>query len=137
MNKQIKCKKAKFWLEDGVLFCKFISSECKKQFSEEFLEEYLRAITTLSDGMYYPLLVDLRQLNDHYALSVVRILAFNPEIKSEILSKSFVVNSYFVQVLLILLRGIQDPVIPNKIFTNYDSAFAYSLGINHNFNAVS
>ncbi|WP_308993204.1 hypothetical protein QLS71_008235 [Mariniflexile litorale] len=137
MVKQIKCKKAKFWLKEGVLFCRFIRGECKKEFSQEFLDEHIKAITTLSNGRYYPLLIDLRQLNENYAFSVVKIIANNPELKSVILSKSFVVNSCFVQFVLVVLKRIDDPVIPNKVFRNYDTAIEYSLETNHFFNAIN
>ena len=137
MRQQIKCKKAKFWILEGVLFCKFIVGEYEKGFSDEFLDDYLNAITTLSDGKFFPLIIDLRELNEDCALSIVRTIATNSKIKSSVLSKSFVVNTYFIQLVLIVLRGIQDPEIPNKIFSSYSKAVAYSLSINQSFNAVS
>tara|TARA_R110002050_G_scaffold94765_2_gene197257 strand:+ start:126798 stop:127211 length:414 start_codon:yes stop_codon:yes gene_type:complete len=135
MSDQIKCRKAKFWLEDGVLFCEFILKECKNEFSEDFIEDYLNVIATLSDGRYFPLLIDLRQLNNNYAFSVVKILAKNPELKLAILSKSFVVNSFLIQFVFNVLKMVQDPIIPNKIFRSYKSAVKYSLETNYIFNA--
>lgn len=135
MGNHIKCRKAKFWLEEGILFCKFIKGYCKKEFREEFLEEYIIAITELSAGSYFPLLIDLRKLTEKEAFAVIKSIANNPELKSAILSKAFVVNSFFVQFTLLVLRRIHDPIIPNKIFTSYNNAIAYSLETNHLFNA--
>ena len=134
MGNQIKCRKAKFRLEGGILFCEFMPEECKNEFSEDFIEEFLNAIARLSNGGYYPMLIDLRQLNDKYAFSVVKLLSKNPELKLAILSKSFLVNSFLLQIGLIILKGVQDPVIPNKIFRSYESAVKYSLETNYFFN---
>ena len=135
MSNQIKCRKAKFWLEDGILFCEFIPEECKNEFCDDFIEDYLYAVDTLSNGRYFPLLIDLRQLKDNFAFSVVKLLAKNPELKLAILSKSFVVNSFFLQLALIILKGVQDPVIPNKIFRSYVNAVKYSQETNYIFNS--
>lgn len=134
MSNQIKCETAKFWIEDDVIFCKFIGKKCRKEFDEDFLEEYLKAIITLSNGKYFPLLIDLRELNDNYVFPVVRILAKHPDLKSAILSKSFVVNSCFLQFVLIALRRVHDSIIPNRIFTSYEKAIEYSLETNQIFN---
>lgn len=135
MGAKIKCRKAKFWLEDGILFCKFIPKKCSNEFREDFIEEYLKAIATLSNGGYFPIIIDLRKLNDSYALSVIRLLSKNQELKLAILSKSFLVNSVFLQVLLSVLNIAQDPIIPNKIFRNYESAIKYSSETNYIFNS--
>ena len=92
----MKCNNVEFWFEKGVLFCRFETGECQKVFNEEFLEEFLNTISTLSNGGYFPLLLDLRQLKRKYAFSLIKIIAQNPELKSALLSKSFVVNSYVV-----------------------------------------
>jgi hypothetical protein len=134
MSNLIKCKKAEFWLEEGVLFCEFIPEECKNDFKQEFIKDFLKSIATLSNGRYFPLLIDLRQLNDKLAFSVVKLLTKNPELKSLILSKSFVVNSFFLQFGLIVLKGVQNPIIPNKIFRSYENAVKYSLETNYIFN---
>jgi hypothetical protein len=135
MDGQIKCKKAIFRIEDHVLYCEFISKKCSKEFKENHLEKYLKAIATMSNGRYYPLLIDLRDFNVAFIFSVVRVLAKNQELKSIILSKSFVVNSSFLQFVFILFMRINDPVIPNKIFTNYHKAIRYSLETNQVYNA--
>lgn len=135
MNNPIKCRKAKFWLEDGVLFCVFIPKECDNEFKDDFIEDFLKAIALLSNGSYYPLLIDLRQLSNANAFSVVKILSKSPELKSAILSKSFVVNSYFMQFMILVCKRIHDPVIPNKVFKSYDNAIKYSLETNYVFNA--
>lgn len=134
MSHIIRCRKAKFWIEDGVLYCKFIAKKCKNKFSDDFIEDYLDAITLLSNGRYYPLLIDLRKLNNNYAFSVIKILAKNPALKLAILSKSFVVKSYLIQFILIVLKVIQDPIIPNKVFRNYKKAVKYSQRTNFIFN---
>lgn len=131
----MKCDKTNFWFEKGVLFCRFEGDECKKVFNDEFLVEFFNKISTLSKGGYYPLLLDLRQLKQKYACSLIKIIANNPELKTALLSKSFVVSSYFVQFSLIASRKIHDPIIPNKVFTDYDKAIAYSTETNYIFNA--
>lgn len=135
MSNQLICKKAKFWLKDGVLYCVFIPKECEDEFKTDFLEDFLKAVATLSKGSYFPLLIDLRQLKNANAFSVVKTLSKNPELKSAILSKSFVVNTFFLQVALIVFKRIYDPVIPNKIFKSYDNAIKYSLETNYIFNS--
>lgn len=134
MGNPIKCRKAKFWLEDGILFCEFITEECRNEFSEDFIEDFLKAIARLSNGGYFPMLIDLRQLNGKYVFSVVKLLSKNRELKLAILSKSFLVNSFLLQIGLIILKGIEDPVIPNKIFRSYENAVKYSLETNYIFN---
>ena len=134
MCNSVKCKKAKFWLEDGVLFCVFIPKECDNEFKEDFLEDFLNAVGLLSNGGYYPLLIDLRQLSNANAFTVVKILAKNPELKLAILSKSFVVNSFFMQFMILICKRIHDPVIPNKVFKSYENALKYSLETNYVFN---
>ena len=134
MSNQIKCRRAKFWLDNGILFCEFIPKECKNEFSEDFIEDYLEAIATLSDGGYFPLLIDLRHLNNKYTFSVVKFLAKNPDLKSAILSKSFVIKSFLIQFILIVMKIVQDPIIPNKVFRSYQKAVKYSLETNYIFN---
>lgn len=134
MSNPVKCRKANFWLEDGVLYCEFIPQECKGKFKKDFLEDLLNAIANLSKGSYFPLLLDLRQLNNTSALSVVKIIAKNPVLKSAILSKSFVVKSFFLQFILVVCKRIQDPVIPNKVFKSYENAVKYSEETNYIFN---
>jgi len=134
MSNLVKCKKAEFWLEEGVLFCELIPEKCKNDFEQDFIDDILKAIATLSNGRYFPLIIDLRQLNDKLAFSVVKLLTKNPELKSLILSKSFVVNSFFLQFVLIVLKGVQNPIIPNKIFRSYENAVKYSLETNYIFN---
>ena len=134
MGNKIKCRKAKFWLEDEILFCEFNSKKCKNEFNEDFIEDYLEAIATLSDGKYFPLLIDLRQLNSKYTFSVVKTLAKNSDLKSAILSKSFMIKSFFIQFKLIVMKIIQDPIIPNKVFRSYQKAVKYSLETNYIFN---
>lgn len=135
MDKIIKCRKAKFWLNDGVLFCEFIPKQCKKEFNEDFLKDYLNAIDTLSNGRYFPLLIDLRKLDNSFVFPVVKVLSKNPELKSAILSKSFVVSSFLTQLEINLFKFIHDPIIPNKVFVSYKKAVNYSLKTNNIFNA--
>ncbi|WP_100611021.1 DUF7793 family protein [Confluentibacter lentus] len=135
MCNKIKCKKAKFWIEDGVLICEFSDDNCIKKFSEYFSEEYLKAITKLSNGGYFPLLIDLRKLDKNYAFSIALILSKRPELKLAILSKSFVVNSYFLKFVLTIFGRIYDSIIPNRIFMNYNKAIEYSLETHQNFYA--
>lgn len=135
MNEQIKCKHIELWKKDGVLFSKFMRKNGKKEFSKNCLAEYLNAITTLSNGRYLPLIIDLRKLKDKNVFSLIEILAKDPNLKSAILSKSFIINSRFLHFILVVLRMVHDPIIPNKVFISDKSAMAYSLKTNHIFNA--
>ncbi|MEP3838138.1 MAG: hypothetical protein ABJM36_10840 [Algibacter sp.] len=137
MSKPIKCNKTIIWLEENILFCKFIGDECNNtKFSKDCLEEYIRVITEISDGSYFPLVIDLKQLKNNYALSVIKTMANHLEFRSAILSKSFVVNSFYVQFAFIASKVIQDPVAPNKVFLSYNKAVAFSLETNQSFNAL-
>lgn len=117
-----------------VYYARFLHEECRNEFSEDFIEDFLKAIARLSNGGYFPMLIDLRQLNGKYVFSVVKLLSKNRELKLAILSKSFLVNSFLLQIGLIILKGIEDPVIPNKIFRSYENAVKYSLETNYIFN---
>lgn len=134
MSNIIIDNKAKFWIHDGVIFCEFIPAKYSNVFSKEFFHNYLNAIHTLSKGGYFPLLVDLRRLSDNIVYPIIKFLCKSPELKSVILSKSFVVSSNSMQFGLIALRMAQDPVIPNKIYRSYDKAVKYSLKTNNFFN---
>lgn len=137
MTKQIQLDRVKFWRDNGVLFCKVQNSDNGQVIKKDNINDYIKAITTLSNGEYYPLLIDFRDVDNKDTISQVRLLANNTELKSVILSKSFVVNSAFMQFMLVVLHGIYDPIIPNKVFKNFENAFQYSVEINQIFNAHS
>ncbi|SFC84836.1 hypothetical protein [Algibacter pectinivorans] len=137
MENNKKCNKAKFWLDQDILFCKFKKGQCTKKFREEFSEDYVKTISSLSGDSYFPLLVDLRALKAKQAFAVIQVIANNSELRSVILCKSFVVRSLYIRFVLLALGGIYDPIIPNKIYKNYNKAISYSLETNQFFNALS
>ncbi|WP_372754269.1 hypothetical protein [Mariniflexile sp.] len=134
MSEQILCRKAKFWFNEGVLFCEFIPHEADDHFSVHFLDDFLEAISTLSKDGHFPLVIDLRALKNKCALLAIELLSENPELNSFILSKSFVVSSCIMKLNVILFIMNQDSVIPNKVFTNLENAIKYSLETNCVFN---
>ncbi len=137
MTKQIQLDRVKFWIDNGVLFCKVQNSNNGQVIKKDNINDYVKAIAALSCGEYYPLLIDFRDVDNKDTIAQVRLLANNTELKSVILSKSFVVNSAFMQFMLVVLHGIYDPIIPNKVFKSFESAFQYSVEINQIFNAHS
>ncbi|WP_372754255.1 hypothetical protein [Mariniflexile sp.] len=135
MSKKVKCGNAEFWLDSGVVFCRFMQKESVNNFNTENLKDYFSVIDKLSNGRYYPLVIDLRNLGDGYVFSVVKKLSRNLELKTIVLSKSFVVSSFATKFGLAIFNLIPDPIIPNRIFCSFEKAVHYSLKTNYIFNS--
>ncbi|NNC51111.1 MAG: hypothetical protein HKO01_11300 [Flaviramulus sp.] len=135
MGNEIVYDNVKFWLDHHVIHCR-IKNNINEEFSKiEFEDLFIKIISTLTYGNYKPVLIDLTDLSYLNALSVFKTISRSIRIKSTVLSKTFLVQSIDLKLLLSLYNFGNDSVVPNKISTNYNVALKYSNETYEQFNA--
>lgn len=135
MGNEIVYDSVKFWLDHHVIHCR-IKNNISKEFSEiEFEDLFVKIISSLTNVNYKPVLIDLTDLSYLNALSVFKTISRSLQIKSIVLSKTFLVQSIDLKLLLSLYNFGNNSVVPNKISTNYNGALKFSNETYEQFNA--
>ncbi len=137
MKKQLLINDLKFWVDQNVIYCKVFNtfSDCNRP--EDLDQIFNEAITKLSEGVHMPILFNLEALDFNNAVRVFKLLSKNRIIKSLTLSKTFLVNSFKLSVLLKVVSFFCNPAMPDLIFVDTTSAIKFCIEDNQAYNSIS
>ncbi|MEL0645213.1 hypothetical protein V6251_12535 [Olleya sp. Ti.3.14] len=130
----------KFWVDQDVIYCKILNDltdlddSCKAKDIEHI---FLNKIFTLSKDVHMPILIDLRGLKFSSAIKSFTFLSKNTLIKSLVLSKTFLVNTYKLKMLLNIQSFVCNPALPDVIFKCNKSAIQYCIEDNKTYNSLN
>ena len=137
MKKGMLIDDLSFWEDNNIIYCK-INSDFKANSIDESIEEiFYKAISILSRGKYMPVLIDMRLLNFSNSIKLFKFLTSNKDIKELVLSKTFLVDSYVLKLILVVYSFIYNPIIPDTIFKNIELAIKKCHKNNLVFNALN
>lgn len=126
-NDIIKLEYAKFWIDNEILFCEINNRDETRNLSEETVDSYLTAISTLCKGQRMPLLIDLRNTRGAFLNTAAKKLADSPQFAKLIVVEAFVINSFKIKLLINSFKRIYEPITPFKIFKDYNEALTFSM----------
>ncbi|OIQ22285.1 hypothetical protein [Lacinutrix sp. MedPE-SW] len=126
-----------FWVENNIIYTnlnsKFFESYQKKDVEDIFYN----SISFLSNGNYLPILIQLDHVNTYNTLSLFKTISTSKTIKNLVLSRIFLVNSLGKKALLSLYNILDNQIVPNKVYTDYNMAVRYCNNDYLFFNNVS
>lgn len=123
----IKLERAKFWKENGILFCEILNYDENKNLNEDTVDTYLKAISILCKGKKMPFLIDLRNTKGAFLNAAAKKLANSTELAKLSLTEAYVVNSLQIKLLINSYKRIYEPIRPFEIFKDYNEALNYSI----------
>lgn len=129
----------KFWVDHDVIYCQILSdlTDLDNNKIKDIEHIFLNKIFMLSKDVHMPILIDLKELNFSNAIKVFTFLSKNTLIKSLVLSKTFLVNSYKLKMLLNIQSFICNPSLPDVIFKCNKSAIQYCIEDNRTYNSLN
>ncbi|WP_188463343.1 DUF7793 family protein [Bizionia arctica] len=137
MEKQLLIGHSKFWIDKKIIYCKVDSDFNTEKVDENVEVLFVQTITVLSQGKFLPFLIDVRELDFNQSIKLLKLLSNCARIKSLILSKTFLVDSYKFKVLLSIYSFICNPIVPDFVFKNVKRAVEHCDDDNMIFNAVN
>ena len=135
-NNIIQIESAKFWTDAGILFCEISNSKVTGNLREETVGSYINAISKLCNGKKMPFLIDLRNTHGAFSSTAAKKLANSPELSKLSLGEAYVVNSLKINLLINSYKRIYEPIIPFKIFRDYNEALIYSIITENSANGI-
>ena len=126
-----------FKVDQDVIFCDVYNDFNEKCLDEDLEDVFSSSISKLSQDTYLPILINIGSLSFYNSIRVFRFLSNNSKIKSVVLSETFLVNSYFLKILLSLQNFTRITIIPDAVFKNFKAAFRYCDENNKVYNALS
>ncbi|QXP59360.1 hypothetical protein [Olleya sp. HaHaR_3_96] len=127
----------KFWVDHNVIYCKIFNDFDGVSDVEDVDNIFLNAIFRLSRDVHMPILFNLEELNSATSIKVFRYLSKSRLLKSLALSKTFLVNSYKLKLLLDLHSFMCNPSIPDLIFKDFNAAIKYCKNDNRAYNSLN
>lgn len=116
MKNEIIIDNIKFWINQNIIYCKIDNDFKSDSIGVELEEIFSNAIQALSKGKYKPILINMTDVNFLLSIKLFRYLSNNVLIKTLVLSKTFLVNSFGLKILLFIYSLTTDPIVPNKVF---------------------
>ena len=126
-NEIIQMERAKFWVDNGILFCEIFNLDPTPNLKEDRVKHYLGAISKLCNGKKMPFLIDLRNTQGAVLSSATKKLGNSSELSLLSLTEAFVADSLKVKLLISSYKRIYEPNTPFAIFNNYNEALNYSI----------
>lgn len=130
----------KFCVDQNVIYCKVLNQftdlndKCQaKDLEHIFLNEIFR----LSKDVHMPILFDLEDLNFSNTIKAFTFLSKNTLIKSLVLSKTFLVSSFKLKMLLNIHSFVCNPALPDVVFKDVESAKQYCIEDNKTYNSLN
>jgi hypothetical protein len=136
MKDEILVDNIKFWVDQNIIYCKLYGDFDDNYFESVFENVFTNAITKLSDGKYMPVLFNLREIDNLQTIKIFKRLSNNALIKSSVLTKTFLVRSLVLKVILSCCDLAKNPNDLNKICTDKDLAIKHCIKNNKVFNAI-
>ena len=133
-NETIQLERTKFWVDNGILFCEILNLDPARNLNEDTVESYIQTVSKLCNGKKMPFLIDLRNTHGTFLSTAAKKLANSSELSKLGLAEVFVVNSLKIELLIISYKRIYEPIIPFKIFKNYNEALTFSINTKNSAN---
>ncbi|SFZ94967.1 hypothetical protein SAMN05428642_1065 [Flaviramulus basaltis] len=114
-----------FWIDQNIIYCKISKNVGKNNIGVELEDTFSQAITMLSYGKYIPILINIREINFLTSIRLFIYLSNNLAIKNLVLSKTFLVDSFALKILLFLYSLTIDTIVPNRVFNIHSSAIKH------------
>ena len=111
-----------FWENQNIIYCKIKNNFNNKYIGLELEEAFSCAISNLSDGKYMPVLIRMPKTNFLASINLFRFLSKNQLIQTLVLSKTFLVQSKFLKVILCMYCFCMVPIVSNRVFNIYSTA---------------
>lgn len=125
MEGKIEVGSIKLWLDENVIYCK-ITNDFNENDINEYADEILFEIISIaSKGEFMPLLIDIRDVNFYTSFKLFKLLSKSSHLKDSVLSKTFLVESCVLKVILVLQSYIINPIGPDAIFSNCGSSINF------------
>ncbi len=123
MENIIQLDSVKLSVRDHIIYCDidngFDYQSLKVGVTEIFNDS---SLTFLSKGKYLPLLINLTEVNNLEAIKLFMFFSQSLQVNISVLSKTFVVRSSFLKIVLQLSSVFCGNVVPNRIFKNFNGA---------------
>lgn len=136
MKNEITFDNVKFWLDHHIIHCSFNDKFDKRFLDTEIEHIFVEVITAFSIGNCKPILIDLTKVSTIQAYGLYKFISRNSQIKSYVISKSFLVSSFNIKLLFKLFNIGNNGVIPVQISTSFERAIKYSNAKYLEFNAI-
>ncbi|MUU77482.1 hypothetical protein [Winogradskyella endarachnes] len=137
MKNVIEFDGIKFWVDQNTIHCD-LNTVFFKTFDSAIIEElFCDILPLISNGTYMPIIVNLESLNRKNALRIFRIISKSAVIKKLVLSRIFLVDSLKLKLVLSLNNILVKQVVPNKIYTDFNTAHEFCKNDFKIFNTVS
>jgi len=133
-NDIIQLDRAKFWVDNEILFCEIINLDETRNLTVETVDSYIIAISTLCNGKKMPFLIDLRNTRGAFLNTAAKKLASSLKLSKLSVAEAFVVNSLKVNLLINSYKRIYEPITPFKIFKDYNEALTFSINAKNTIN---
>jgi len=127
--------KAKFKMDNGILFCEFINMDRTHRLQEDSVHKYIEAIKILCNGIPTPFLIDVRNATGTYTINAAKLFANSPELKLIRIAEAYVLSSTAMKLLIGAYKRIYEPATPFIIFDNLEQAINYCLESKKNHDA--
>lgn len=125
---------AMFWTDSSnILHCKFNNKDSKFKLDYKKARLYIRAITKLCNGRAMPFLIDVRDARGTYSIAAAKLMARSSELLKLRISEAFITNTIGIRVLITTYKRIYNPITPFGVFSELETAKAYSLETKNNF----
>lgn len=137
MKNEVLIGDVKFWVDQNILHCKFYNQEPDIKLIKANIDNYLEAISYLSEGIYLTILFNLKEIDGLFSFQVFKLLETHPKIKDVFQYKAFLIKSKKIKVLFSIYNFYGDYIFPNKIFTDSDEAINYCNKKNYSFKVIN
>ncbi len=122
MNNLIEFDGIKFWVDQNIIYCELHKDFDFPSLKGGISEIFDNAITTLSNGKYFPILINLKELGNIDCIKLFKFFSQNTLINTSVLSKAYVVRTIGLKSLLTIYAFVFSNVVPNKIYNDMDMA---------------
>lgn len=136
MKRTLQMENVIFLIDQDIIYCKFKKCSNRKGVARDIDEVFHTAITSLTDGRYLPLLMDMRETNLLSSIRLFKHLAKSSKVKSTLLSKTFIANSIFSTIILNIYNLTFIHSIPVAICNRYNAALKCCKKHYKEFNAI-
>jgi len=137
MKKKMHIDNITFWADRDVIYCRFEEGNYKKNILRSIDDIFYSAITSLSNGKYMPLLIDLRAVNTFNIIKIFKHVVESSLIKSISLSIAYVTNYTLLTISLYIYNLTIIHVIPVGIFNNMNQAIKHCHKHYNVFNPIN
>jgi hypothetical protein len=134
MRNDIQFDGIKFWVDENIIHCTLDNDFLQKHSYIGIQEVFYNGISILSNGKYLPILINLEHVGFSDTIKIFKFLSICSLIKSLVISKTFMVDTMSLKVILSIYNISSDPVVPNRVCRDLDVALKHCKKENLVFN---